>query len=78
MTRPRAVASRALPGVRGRFWSNVRTLAALAGLTVLAGCSPTPPPAPFSSTEVSGIDYGRGLVIADDTGQPRRLEDFRD
>ena len=78
MTRPRAGASRARPGGRGRFWSNVHTLAALAGLTVLAGCSPTPPPAPFNSTEVSGIDYGRGLVIADDTGQPRRLEDFRD
>ncbi len=78
MTRPRAVASRALPGARGPFWSKAHALAALAALTVSTGCTPSPPPAPFNATEVSGIDYGRGLVIADDAGQPRRLEDFRD
>ena len=32
----------------------------------------------FKATEVSGIDYGRGVVIADTEGRPRRLEDFRD
>ncbi len=74
MTRARAVASRALPGARGL----ASLLLAFAALLAAAGCSRQPPPAPFNSTEVSGIDYGRGLVIADDNGQPRRLEDFRD
>ncbi len=39
--------------------------------------SPEPPPPPFNSTEVSGIDYGRGVVITDTEGRPRRLEDWR-
>lgn len=42
---------------------------------LLAACAP---PAPFNSTEVSGIDYGRGLRIADTSGQARSLEDFAD
>ena len=67
------MASRALPGARGL----ATTVLALAALLAIAGCSPRSPPAPFNATEVSGIDYGRGLVIADETGRPRRLEDFR-
>ena len=44
---------------------------------LLAACSSSDPAPPFNSTEVSGIDYGRGLRIADTDGQPRQLEDFR-
>ncbi len=58
----------------------------------LTGCQPATPPggaatsngtaqtggtaSAFHATEVSGIDYGRGLVLTDTAGQPRRLEDF--
>ena len=54
-----------------------RAAAALvAGLLLaLAGCAPPPPP--FHSTEVKGIDYGRGLGIPDTEGRIRRLEDFK-
>lgn len=62
----RAGATHALPGV---------LLACFLGtLTFLAGCSPPPPS--FNATEVSGIDYGRGLGIADTDGRLRKLEDF--
>lgn len=70
MRERRAEAYRALPGVRSSLWAGV----ALALL--LSACAPAP--APFNSTEVSGIDYGRGLRIADTDGQPRSLEDFAD
>lgn len=36
------------------------------------------PVAPFHATEVSGIDYGRGVRMADTEGRVRGLEDFRD
>jgi len=45
-------------------------------LILLAGCSPPAPP--FNSTEVSGIDYGRGVRLSDTLGQTRTLEDFDD
>ena len=51
-------------------------LAALA-LTALALSACAPPPPPFNATEVKGIDYGRGLGIADTEGRIRRLEDFK-
>lgn len=70
MRERRAEACRALPGVRFPLWASV----ALAFL--LSACAPAP--APFNSTEVSGIDYGRGLRIADTSGRPRSLEDFAD
>ncbi len=64
----RAGASPALPGA---------LLACCLGtLVFLWGCSP--PSQPFNATEVSGIDYGRGLKIADTAGQLRSLEDFDD
>jgi protein SCO1/2 len=69
MRERRAEADRALPGVRPFLWA-VLSLALL-----LSACAP---PAPFNSTEVSGIDYGRGLRIADTGGQLRSLEDFAD
>ena len=70
MRERRAEACRALPGVRLAPW------ASLALALLLTACAPAP--APFNSTEVSGIDYGRGLRIADTSGQPRSLEDFAD
>ena len=69
MRERRAEADRALPGVRPFLWA-VLSLALLLG-----ACAP---PAPFNSTEVSGIDYGRGLRVADTGGQLRSLEDFAD
>ena len=56
---------------------------ALPGVVVLLGllsaCSggSTPPTTPYNSAEVHGIDYGRGLRLADGAGTPRALEDFR-
>lgn len=52
-------------------------LAACTAALLVACGAPTPPPPPFHSTEVSGIDYGRGVVFADTEGRPRRLEDWR-
>lgn len=53
-------------------------LLAACAVALLAACGPpAPPPPPFHATEVSGIDYGRGVVIADTEGRPRRLEDWR-
>lgn len=69
MRERRAEADHALPGVRPFIW------AMLSLVLLLAACAP---PAPFNSTEVSGIDYGRGLRIADTSGQTRSLEDFAD
>lgn len=69
MRERRAEADHALPGVRPFLW------AMLSLVLLLAACAP---PAPFNSTEVSGIDYGRGLRIADTSGQARSLEDFAD
>ena len=68
MSRRRAEASRALPGALLACW--------LGTLSFLWGCSPPAPP--FNATAVSGIDYGRGLRIADTTGRLRSLEDFDD
>lgn len=70
MRERRAEAYRALPGVRLAPW------ASLALALLLTACAPAP--APFNATEVSGIDYGRGLRIADTSGQQRSLEDFAD
>jgi len=67
MSSRRASASRALPGA---------LLTCVVGaFAFLWGCSP---PTPFNATEVSGIDYGRGLRIADTDGRLRSLEDFDD
>ena len=52
-------------------------LAACTAALLVACGSPAPPHPPFHSTEVSGIDYGRGVVITDTEGRARRLEDWR-
>ncbi len=59
--------------------ASLRTLPGVVLLALLGACSggATPPAPAFHSTEVSGIDYGRGLRIADSEGVPRTLEDFR-
>lgn len=59
--------------------ASLRTLPGVVLLGLLAACSggTTPPAPPFHATEVSGIDYGRGLRIPDSEGVPRSLEDFR-
>lgn len=60
----------------------LRTLPGVVLLGLLVACSgggkpPAPPSPPFNATEVSGIDYGRGVTLADSEGKPRTLEDFR-
>ncbi len=59
--------------------ASLRTLPGVVLLALLAACSggSTPPSPAFHATEVTGIDYGRGLRIADSEGVPRTLEDFR-
>ncbi|MFZ9993967.1 MAG: SCO family protein [Steroidobacteraceae bacterium] len=62
-----AVALRALPGAL-----------LLAGWLALSACAPaTPPPAPFNSTEVEGLDYGLGVNIPDTSGVLREIKEFR-
>ncbi|HEY7240093.1 MAG TPA: SCO family protein [Burkholderiales bacterium] len=48
---------------------NLALAAALA-----AGCDGAPR---FRSTDITGADYGKTLELTDQTGRPRRLEDFR-
>ena len=50
------------------------SLAALC-LALLAACDGGAPK--FRSTDISGVDYGRGFELTDHQGKPRRLEDFR-
>jgi protein SCO1 len=42
--------------------------------SVIAGCDSRPQ---FRSTDITGVPYGQVLELADHTGKPRRLEDFR-
>ena len=53
-----------------RFWSIITCSLAL----FLAGCDGAPK---FKSTDITGVDYGRSLELADTTGRVRHLEDFR-
>ena len=41
---------------------------------LIAGCDGKPR---FKSTDVTGADYGKTLELTDQTGRPRRLEDWR-
>ncbi len=45
-------------------------------LCLLAACS-TPPPGPYTATDLRGVSYGRSLDLEDTQGQPRGLGDFR-
>lgn len=56
-----------------RSWSiTICNLALAAALA--AGCDGAPR---FRSTDITGADYGKTLELTDQTGRPRRLEDFR-
>jgi protein SCO1/2 len=44
-------------------------------LALLAACDSSAPK--FRSTDITGVDYGRTLELADHHGKARRLEDFR-
>jgi protein SCO1 len=57
-----------LPFFSRRFWSTITCSLAL------AACDSGPR---FKSTDITGAPYGRSLELADHTGRPRRLEDFR-
>jgi protein SCO1/2 len=52
-----------------RFWSIITC-----SLALLAGCDSR---TPFKSTDITGVDYGRTLELADPSGKLRRLEEFR-
>ena len=41
---------------------------------LLSGCDSGPR---FKSTDITGADYGKTLELTDQTGRPRRLEDWR-
>jgi len=41
----------------------------------LSGCGSGAPK--FKSTDITGVDYGKNLALADTTGRVRRLDDFR-
>jgi protein SCO1/2 len=55
--------------------AGLTALAATAGMLVLAGCDRSGPS--FRSTDLTGASYGKQLELADHTGRPRTLEDFR-
>jgi len=44
-------------------------------VSMTAACSDAPPA--FRSTDITGADYGKALVLDDHTGKPRTLADFR-
>ena len=69
-----AVAARALSSAFTRL-----LLAALTVILIVACSAPPPEPqtAPFYSTEVSGLDYGRGIHIPDTEAHLRSLDDFK-
>jgi len=52
-----------------RFW-----LITTCSLALLGACDRSPQ---FRSTDITGVEYGRSLELADHTGKPRRLEEFR-
>lgn len=56
-----------------RSWSiTICSLSFAAALA--AGCDGKPR---FKSTDITGADYGKTLELTDQTGRPRRLEDWR-
>jgi protein SCO1/2 len=53
-----------------RCWSIITCSLAI----VIAGCDGAPK---FKSTDITGVDYGKTLDLADTTGRVRHLDDFR-
>src|SRR5687767_13602854 len=62
-----AIRSPILPCYSRLFWSIITC-------SLIAGCDGAPQ---FKSTDITGAPYGHTLELADHTGKPRRLEDFR-
>jgi protein SCO1/2 len=58
-----------------RFWSTITCSLALAAVGFMGGCGSGAPK--FKSTDITGVDYGKTLDLADASGRVRRLEDFR-
>ena len=56
-----------MPSYSRLFWS-------ITICSVIAGCDSRPQ---FKSTDITGAPYGHSLELADHTGKPRRLEDWR-
>jgi protein SCO1 len=56
-----------LPSCSRLFWSIIIC-------SFIAGCDRSPQ---FRSTDITGAPYGHALELADHTGKPRRLEDWR-
>lgn len=56
-----------MPSFSRLFWS-------ITICSLVAGCDAGPQ---FRSTDITGAPYGRSLELADHTGKPRRLEDWR-
>ena len=52
-----------------RYWSIITFSLAL------VACSAGGPK--FKSTDITGVDYGKSLELADTSGRVRHLEDFR-
>jgi len=53
-----------------RFWSII-----ICSLGLLVACDAGGPK--FRSTDITGVDYGKALALADHHGKARQLEDFR-
>lgn len=62
-------------------WTRCMTVFAFACMLMACGRTSAPVQSStasgkFSATEVSGLDYGQGIAIADVNGSPRRLTEF--
>src|SRR5215216_5232936 len=69
--RPSATRLPISPSSLLRFWSIITCSLAL----LAAGCDSGGPK--FKSTDITGVDYGKALELADTAGRVRHLEDFR-
>lgn len=55
-----------------------KRIAVLALAVALAACdASTPSASKFHATDITGVDWARGLELTDHTGRPRALSDFR-
>src|SRR3954471_9533148 len=63
------------PSSSRRCWSIITCSLALAAAGFMSGCERAAPK--FKSTDITGVDYGKSLELADTGGRVRHLEDFR-
>src|ERR1041384_5420531 len=71
--RPSATRSSTLRSFSPPSWSITICSLSLAA-ALITGCDGRPR---FKSTDITGADYGKTLELTDQTGRPRRLEDWR-